>query len=89
MCTDALEAEFGDLGPKQKGCPAETSLIPKDFCVLEDTVGGRRSIYTPPLWRSNDLIMAAVSDKARFYLEQLIPELKEYEQKRIFSKVSC
>jgi hypothetical protein len=33
--------------------------------------------------------MAAVSDKARFYLEQLIPELKEYEQKRIFSKVSC
>ncbi|KAK2808349.1 hypothetical protein FQN50_004734 [Emmonsiellopsis sp. PD_5] len=30
--------------------------------------------------------MAAASDKARFYLEQLVPELKEYEKKKIFSK---
>ncbi|EEP82007.1 conserved hypothetical protein [Uncinocarpus reesii 1704] len=30
--------------------------------------------------------MAATSDKARFYLEQSIPELKEYEKKKIFSK---
>ncbi|KMP01943.1 hypothetical protein CISG_10142 [Coccidioides immitis RMSCC 3703] len=30
--------------------------------------------------------MAAASDKARFYLEQSIPELKEYENKKIFSK---
>ena len=31
--------------------------------------------------------MSAATDKARFYLEQSIPELKEYEKKEIFSKV--
>jgi U3 small nucleolar RNA-associated protein 6 len=31
--------------------------------------------------------MAGTSDKARFYLEQSIPELKEYERKKIFSSV--
>ncbi|KAF2096342.1 hypothetical protein NA57DRAFT_42592 [Rhizodiscina lignyota] len=31
--------------------------------------------------------MAATSDKARFYLEQSIPELQEYERKNIFNKV--
>jgi U3 small nucleolar RNA-associated protein 6 len=31
--------------------------------------------------------MAGVSDKARFYLEKSVPELKEYEEKKIFSKV--
>ncbi|OJD18544.1 hypothetical protein AJ78_01460 [Emergomyces pasteurianus Ep9510] len=30
--------------------------------------------------------MATASDKARFYLEQLVPEFKEYEKKKIFSK---
>ncbi|KAK2734926.1 U3 snoRNP protein [Myotisia sp. PD_48] len=30
--------------------------------------------------------MPGASDKARFYLEQLVPELKEYEKKKIFSK---
>ncbi|KXS94205.1 hypothetical protein AC578_9962 [Pseudocercospora eumusae] len=30
--------------------------------------------------------MAAASDKARFYLEQYVPELREYESKRIFSR---
>jgi U3 small nucleolar RNA-associated protein 6 len=29
--------------------------------------------------------MAAASDKARFFLEQSVPELKEYERKKIFS----
>lgn len=29
--------------------------------------------------------MAGASDKARFYLEQSVPELKEFERKRIFS----
>lgn len=29
--------------------------------------------------------MAAASDKARFYLEQSVPELKEYERKKIFT----
>lgn len=34
--------------------------------------------------------MSGASDKARFYLEQSVPELKEYEKKKIFSKVrSC
>ena len=31
--------------------------------------------------------MAGASDKARFYLEQSIPELQEYERKNIFNKV--
>ena len=30
--------------------------------------------------------MAGTSDKARFYLEQSIPELREYERKKIFKK---
>lgn len=30
--------------------------------------------------------MAAASDKARFYLEQYVPELREYESKHIFSR---
>jgi U3 small nucleolar RNA-associated protein 6 len=30
--------------------------------------------------------MAAASDKARYYLEQYVPELQEYERKGIFSK---
>lgn len=30
--------------------------------------------------------MAAVSDKARFYLEQYVPELQEYQQKGIFTR---
>ena len=32
--------------------------------------------------------MSAASDKARFYVEQFVPELKEYEQKKLFGKVS-
>ena len=31
--------------------------------------------------------MAGASDKARFYLEQSVPELQEYARKKIFSKV--
>ncbi|KAI9878672.1 MAG: U3 snoRNP protein [Pleopsidium flavum] len=31
--------------------------------------------------------MAGASDKARFYLEQSVPELQEYERKNIFTKV--
>ncbi|KAJ5692984.1 RRNA processing protein Utp6 [Penicillium macrosclerotiorum] len=30
--------------------------------------------------------MSAATDKARFFLEQSVPELKEYERKKIFSK---
>lgn len=30
--------------------------------------------------------MSAATDKSRFYLEQSVPELKEYERKQIFSK---
>jgi U3 small nucleolar RNA-associated protein 6 len=33
-----------------------------------------------------DTEMAAASDKARFFLEQSVPELKEYERKKIFSR---
>lgn len=32
--------------------------------------------------------MAGASDKARFYLEQSVPELREWERREIFSKVS-
>lgn len=31
--------------------------------------------------------MAGASDKARFYLEQSIPELQELERKKVFTKV--
>ena len=31
--------------------------------------------------------MSGVSDKARFYLEQGVPQLQEFEQKKIFTKV--
>jgi U3 small nucleolar RNA-associated protein 6 len=31
--------------------------------------------------------MAGASDKARFYLEQSIPELKDYERRKIFTTV--
>jgi hypothetical protein len=31
--------------------------------------------------------MSGASDKARFYLEQAIPQLQEFEQKKIFTKV--
>lgn len=32
--------------------------------------------------------MAGASDKARFYLEQSVPELKDYERRKIFTTVS-
>jgi hypothetical protein len=31
--------------------------------------------------------MAGASDKARFYLERAVPQLQEFEQKKIFTKV--
>ena len=31
--------------------------------------------------------MAGASDKARFYLEQSVPELQELQRKKIFSEV--
>lgn len=31
--------------------------------------------------------MAGVADKARFYLERSVPQLREWEQKEIFTKV--
>jgi U3 small nucleolar RNA-associated protein 6 len=31
--------------------------------------------------------MAGASDKARFYLEQSVPELKEYERRKVFTTV--
>jgi hypothetical protein len=32
--------------------------------------------------------MAGASDKARFYLEQTVPQLQEFKEKKIFSEVS-
>lgn len=31
--------------------------------------------------------MAGVADKARFFLERSVPQLREWEEKSIFSKV--
>jgi U3 small nucleolar RNA-associated protein 6 len=31
--------------------------------------------------------MSGAADKARFYLEQSVPQLREFEEKKIFSKV--
>lgn len=33
--------------------------------------------------------MAGVTEKARFYLERAVPQLREWEEKDIFSKVCC
>jgi hypothetical protein len=33
--------------------------------------------------------MSAATDKARFFLEKSVPELKEYERKKIFTKVGA
>lgn len=35
----------------------------------------------------NSLAMAGAGDKARFYLERAVPQLQEFEQKKIFTKV--
>ncbi len=32
--------------------------------------------------------MAHIDDRARYYLERSVPELREFESKEIFSKVS-
>lgn len=32
--------------------------------------------------------MSGANDKARFYLEQGVPQLQDFEQKKIFTKVS-
>jgi len=32
--------------------------------------------------------MAGASDKARFYLEQAVPQLQEFKEKKIFDEVS-
>lgn len=45
---------------------------------------GCRPLFFLPL---QSAAMSAATDKARFFLEQSVPELKEYERKNIFSKV--
>lgn len=40
-----------------------------------------------PDTRPNPLNMAGASDKARFYLERAVPQLQEFEQKKIFTPV--
>lgn len=37
---------------------------------------------------SSNSTMSGANDKARFYLEQGVPQLQELEQKKIFTKVS-
>jgi U3 small nucleolar RNA-associated protein 6 len=32
--------------------------------------------------------MSGASDKARFYLEQAVPQLQEFKEKKIFSEVN-
>lgn len=53
--------------------------------------------YTPPDYRQCvfseqsarlDAKMPGVAEKARFYLERSVPQLREWEEKEIFSKVS-
>lgn len=41
--------------------------------------------YLDNLYKATTPNMAAASDKARFYLEQQVPELQEYERKGIFT----
>lgn len=43
--------------------------------------------FFPEDQRSPTSTMSAATDKARFFLEQSVPELKEYERKKLFTKV--
>jgi hypothetical protein len=51
---------------------------------LEASTEQNRIGQLPP---QSPATMAGVSDKARFYLERAAPELREFEEKEIFSKV--
>lgn len=33
--------------------------------------------------------MSGVAEKARFYLERSVPQLREWEEKELFTKVRC
>jgi hypothetical protein len=36
---------------------------------------------------TTNIIMSGASDKARFYLEQAVPQLQEFKEKKIFTEV--
>jgi hypothetical protein len=47
-----------------------------------------RILTFDPTPNNSTTIMANAADKARFFLEQQIPELREFETKKIFTSVS-
>lgn len=54
-----------------------TRVFPEIFCLLHTAT----TITTRPITMSN------VAEKARFHLERAVPQLREFEEKEIFSKV--
>lgn len=63
-------------------------MVPR--CALLEAFRCRYSAIVVPITRSSYArSMAGASDKARYYLEQSVPELQELIRKQIFTKVSC
>jgi hypothetical protein len=57
---------------------AEFIATPNNLCLPE--------FYYPTFKRSGSK-MSGTSDKARFYLEQAVPQLQEFKEKEIFTTV--
>lgn len=57
-------------------------------CVLCDTPPEYRQCVSPEHPVRLAAKMPGVAEKARFYLERSVPQLREWEEKEIFSKVS-
>lgn len=69
--------------------PISAEDTPAEF--LESKTASRNNLYFPTKssnWYQLSSTMAGASDKARFYMEQTVPQLQEFEQKKIFTKVS-
>lgn len=75
--------------------PKIVSLAGRIECTSSGVGEGRR-FFTPtfapeieiPRTHDRDEAMAAVAEKARFYLERAVPLLRELEEREIFTKVS-
>ena len=73
------------LAPKSFQNSLLVLYIYSTCCLTRDNINESSSHEV--LTTNNPSIMAGASDKARFYLEQSIPELQELERKKLFTKV--
>jgi hypothetical protein len=66
---------------------AKISLV-KSSCFLCNTAPDYCQCVSPEQSVRLAATMPGVAEKARFYLERSVPQLREWEEKEIFSKVS-